>query len=184
MLWKKEWSHKPDVVAQGGNGSLDAAANVTVGPESLRMLTTSNNIARTLLAETGDTSAATAEVARLCAQLSHKYPDFWPETIRALVVHGARYTPAMRSSLRVQPTTQDKYTLLRTYGFGLIQPDVSAFSEAYRSTVVLQETITPYREVNGSARLGQMLLHELPWPGEELQDLAETEVSLRVTLSY
>ena len=68
MLWKKEWPHKPDVVAEGGNGSLDAAANVTVGPESLRMLTTSNNIARTLLAETGDTSAATAEVARLCAQ--------------------------------------------------------------------------------------------------------------------
>ncbi|MCT7306223.1 MULTISPECIES: S8 family peptidase [Ralstonia] len=184
ILWKKEWPHKPDVVAEGGNGSLDTAANVTVGPESLRMLTTSNNIPRTLLAETGDTSAATAEVARLCGQLSHKYPDFWPETIRALVVHGARYTRAMRSSLRVQPTMQDKYNLLRTYGFGLIQPNISAFSEAYRSTVVLQETITPYREVNGSAKLGQMLLHELPWPDEELQDLAETEVSLRVTLSY
>ncbi len=184
ILWSKAWPHKPDVVAEGGNGTLDSGAHVTVGPESLRMLTTSSDITRTLLTETGDTSAATAEVARLCAQLSHKYPEFWPETIRALVVHGARYTPAMRSSLRVQPTMQDKYNLLRTYGFGLIQPDVSAFSEAYRSTVVLQETITPYRKANGSAKLGQMLLHELPWPGKELQSLAETEVSLRVTLSY
>lgn len=184
MLWKKEWPHKPDVVAEGGNGSVDSAANVTVGPESLRMLTTSANITRTLLSETGDTSAATAEVARLCAQLSHQYPEFWPETIRALVVHGARHTPAMRSSLRVQPTMQDKYNLLRTYGYGLIQPDVSSFSETYRSTVVLQETIAPYRKDNGSVKLGQMLLHKLPWPNEELLDNSESQVSLRVTLSY
>ena len=34
------------------------------------------------------TSAATAQAARLAARIEAIYPDFWPETIRGLLVHG------------------------------------------------------------------------------------------------
>lgn len=68
----RSWPQKPDVVAEGGNGSLDArmVQSVVVGPGDLRILTTSHDPASSMVAETGDTSAATAEVARLCALAS------------------------------------------------------------------------------------------------------------------
>lgn len=79
LMWGRSWPFKPDVVAEGGNGSLDGrhAPPVTVGPESLRLLTTASNYAREPLAETGDTSAAAAEVARICAHVKARYPDYW-----------------------------------------------------------------------------------------------------------
>lgn len=60
LLWQRSWPFKPDVVAEGGNGSLDQGQPL-VGPESLRLLTTHRDMARALLSETGDTSAAAAE---------------------------------------------------------------------------------------------------------------------------
>jgi hypothetical protein len=74
LLWSRTpWPFKPDVVAEGGNGSLDGGIHVTVGPESLRLLTTSHTPAGNLFADTGDTSAAAAEVARICAHLRARY---------------------------------------------------------------------------------------------------------------
>ncbi|EQD57801.1 hypothetical protein B2A_04644, partial [mine drainage metagenome] len=112
ISWRRTWPFKPDVVAEGGNGCLDAGKHVIVGPESLRLLTTSHDMTKALLTESGDTSAATAEAARLCAHLSDRYPDYWPETLRALVVHGARYTRAMREMLPIVPLRRHKETLL------------------------------------------------------------------------
>ena len=105
MGWSRSWPHNTDVVPEGGNACLDgrAAPSVTVGPEDLRVLSTSHEPHKGLLAETGDTSAATAEVARLCSLLHHRYPTFWPETIRALVVDGAQYTSVM---LQPKPAEQ------------------------------------------------------------------------------
>jgi hypothetical protein len=42
------------------------------------------------------TSAATAQVARIAAAISADYPELWPETVRALVVHSAEWTAVMR----------------------------------------------------------------------------------------
>jgi hypothetical protein len=89
ILWAgSPWPFKPDVVAEGGNGALERGAMVTVGPESLRVLTTSNSAVDGLLVSSGDTSAAAAEVARICAHIQARYPGYWPETIRGLIVHG------------------------------------------------------------------------------------------------
>ncbi len=184
IMWKQIWPYKPDVVAEGGNGSLDAGHNVTVGPESLRQLTTAADMQRAPLCETGDTSAATGEVARLCARLAYQYSGYWPETIRALVVHGARHTANMRSTRRLQPTQKEKINFLRTYGYGLVNEGFSISSDSNRPTLVIQEEIQPLRKDSGNVKLGQMVLHNLPWPAEELLPLGETELSLRVTLSY
>jgi hypothetical protein len=186
--WSRSWPHKPDVVAEGGNACLDGGvatpAAVVVGPEDLRVLTTSHDPITHLVAETGDTSAATAEVARLCAHLQHRYPDYWPETIRALVVHGAEYTPAMRQCLSLQPTTQERETLVGRYGYGRVSLNSSINSNSNRPVIVLQETIVPYLRNGNSRTLGQLNLHELPWPTAQLEALGEASVALKVTLSY
>lgn len=184
LVWQSQWPYKPDVVAEGGNGCLEAGHNVIVGPESLRMLTTAHDMAVTLLAETGDTSAAAAEVTRLCALVASRYPEYWPETIRALVVHGARYTDVMKGELPPEPVTQHKLNMLRKYGYGAINIANTLDSATRRPTLVLQETIKPYRLDGNELRLNNTNLHALPWPREVLEALGAAQVSMRVTLSY
>lgn len=184
--WSRSWPHKPDVVAEGGNACLDGRAtnSVIVGPEDLRVLTTYHEPHRNLLTETGDTSAATAEVARLCSLLHRRYPDYWPETIRALVVDGAQYTPVMLEQIRGEQGQLARETLVGRYGYGRVRPDVSLNSSTHRPTVVLQEYIVPYVREGSKRKLGHINLHDLPWPKRELEALGETSVDLKVTLSY
>ncbi len=183
LTWLAKWPFKPDVVAEGGNGTIDPTKTGTPGPDSVRMVTTAANFQRSWFCETGDTSAATAEVARLCAQIWSRYPEYWPETVRALVIHGARHTPAMRADLRVQPSRRDKLNLLRTVGYGAIQPVNSLTSSERRATIVLQETLVPFKK-DGSIKMGSHNLHDLPWPAEELLALGGQQAELRITLSY
>lgn len=186
MLWKRTWPFKPDVVAEGGNGCTDNALadQVTVGPESLRVLTTSHEPAQTPFAESGDTSAAAAEVARICGHVTTRYPQYWPETVRALVIHGARITPGMRAHLPLVLLKKDKENLLRRVGYGKANLDESTNSTLRRPTLVLQESLIPYVKEGSTIKLGKMNLHELPWPVAELQALGGANVALRVTLSY
>ncbi|MHA6889094.1 S8 family peptidase [Ralstonia pseudosolanacearum] len=186
VLWSRSpWPFKPDVVAEGGNGSLEQGAFVTVGPESLRVLTTAHNFLEQPFAASGDTSSAAAEVARICAHLQARYPEYWPETIRGLIAHGADYTTAMRATLPAVVRRDDKEQLLRTYGYGLVSPLQSEYSTAHRPTLVIQRTFKPYRQAPaGYIALGEMQLHDLPWPVAELERLGATQVEMRVTLSY
>lgn len=184
LTWQEQWPYKPDVVAEGGNGSLDSQIHVIVGPESLRITTTYHNMTVALLTETGDTSAAAAETARLCAMISTKYPNYWPESVRALVVHGARYTEHMRSDLSLVASTKEKRNLVRRFGFGAINFENSLLSTSQRPTLILQESIQPYRKEKSALRMSSVNLHELPWPKGELEGLGEATVALRITLSY
>ncbi|MFK0378358.1 S8 family peptidase [Pandoraea sp. NPDC090278] len=186
VLWSgSPWPVKPEVVAEGGNGSYDKYGMVDIGPDSLRVLSTSHTPHDNTFSASGDTSAAAAEVARICAHLQARYPDYWPETIRALVVHGAEYTSAMQKTLPEQPKRDDREKLLRTYGYGMASLERSEFSTNHRPTLVLQREFTPYiKGDKGNITLGELQMHDLPWPAEELKALGPTHVELRVTLSY
>ncbi|MGT2469288.1 S8 family peptidase [Paraburkholderia terrae] len=185
LLWAKSaWPYKPDVVAEGGNASRDKFS-VSVGPESLRVLTTSNMPTKVLLTASGDTSGAAAEVARLCGHLRAEYPHYWPETIRALVIHGANHTAAMRGQFPDALKRDDKERLLRMFGFGLVNHDATQFSTSHRPTLVIQRAFSPYRrEAGGDIAFGPMQLHDLPWPADELRRLSEKQVEMHITLSY
>lgn len=183
LLWHPVWPIKPDVVAEGGNGALDTISAIA-GPDSLRLLTTHHDMTRAALTHTGDTSAAAAEVARVCAHIATRYPDYWPETIRGLVIHGARYTPEMLKLLPAQPKGEEKMGLLRRVGYGAVQASNAMTSTAQRPTLVLQKTIIPYRKGNGAAALNKVNMHLLPWPEDELRALGPAKVKMRVTLSY
>ena len=126
----------------------------------------------TPIAESGDTSAAAAEVARHCAHISARYPAYWPETTRALVVHGARHTASMRGTLPIVRLKQDKENLLRRFGYGAVSLSDALNSGNRKTTLVLQETITPYKLVDGDVKLGGLNMHALPWPAAELERIA------------
>lgn len=180
---RSSWPIKPEVVAEGGNGSYDDKG-VAVGPESLRLLTTSLDITSALLTETGDTSAATAEVSRLAALISTRYPGYWPETKRALIVHGARYTSKMRTGLPLNPTRNQKEHLLRRFGYGAINHTNSLNSSNSNPVLVIEDTLRPYYLDGSTVKLNEHNLHALPWPTSELLALGETDVELKITLSY
>ena len=94
LTWQRHWPLKPDVVCEGGNAAKDTLS--AVGMPSLSLLTTHHRPADRLLTTTNATSAATALVPRLAAQVMAEYPDLWPETVRSLIVHSAEWTDAMK----------------------------------------------------------------------------------------
>lgn len=176
------WPIKPEVVLEGGNVAVDAGSSeCDPGVPSLCLLSTSATPERSPLEICFGTSAACALIARLAARLAGDHPEFWPETLRALVVHSARWTPAMRSAFDAAGARRRRRAaLLRRYGFGVPELARATRSAADAVTLIAQTTIRPYAE----GRMREMHLYELPWPTETLLDLGEQTVRLRVTLSY
>lgn len=94
--WNSAWPLKPEVVFEGGNVGKDARGPTWM--PSLQLLTTNNLHLERLFATTNATSAASALGARMAGQLMAAYPNLRAETIRALIVHSAEWTEAMRSA--------------------------------------------------------------------------------------
>jgi Subtilase family len=186
LTWQPHWPLKPDVVFEGGNAAKDALS--AVWTQSLSLLTTHRLPNERLFTTANATSAATALGARMVAQLMSEYPQLWPESIRALMVHSAEWTNAMRETFlptQRQPLKSDYLNLIRHCGFGV--PDLArAMRSASNSlAMIVQEHIHPFtREGSGQPRTREMHLQRLPWPLDELEALGEEEVEMRVTLSY
>ncbi|WP_207209497.1 S8 family peptidase [Frigidibacter mobilis] len=96
-LWRSSQSPiKPEVVFEAGNRALSrSGAEALSGLPSLSLLTTSKAAGREPVSPFWATSAATAQAGRMAARMMAERPDFWPETVRALMVHSARWTPHM-----------------------------------------------------------------------------------------
>ena len=186
VTWQPQWPLKPDVVLEGGNAARDSLSAVWM--PSLSLLTTHHLPADRLLTTANATSAATALASRLAAQVMAEYPELWPETIRALIVHSAEWTDAMKRMhlpSTPNPSKADYHDLLRRCGFGV--PDLSRalWSVSNSLTMVVQESLHPFqKEPRKQPAPRDMHLHNLPWPAEVLESLGETHVEMRVTLSY
>ncbi|MGV3520264.1 S8 family peptidase [Luteitalea sp.] len=178
--FQASWPIKPDVVFEGGNRAHDGHGNSEDAVSNLNLLTTHFRPAERLLTLTRATSAAGAQVARLCALILADYPDFAPETVRGLIVHSARWTPAMRAHLGGASGKRGLASLLRRYGFGVPNQQRALRSAGDALTLIAEATIHPFAE----GKMREMHVHSLPWPKEALEQLGATAVSLRVTLSY
>lgn len=177
--------NKPDIVMEGGNRVADVDGIGTLHAPHLSVVTTARDFAQHRFTCTGETSAATAAASGLAAAILAAYPDATPQTVRALMIHSARWTPAMLARLPGNPNRSDYATLLQRFGFG--KPDreraLASFDNAL--TMIIQDDIQAYRRgAANSIALGEMNWHALPWPREALDDLGPAEVRLRVTLSY
>lgn len=191
---RKVAPYKPDLVAEGGNALLSPDHTTVTDADVVSLLTTSGRSTGQLFATTGATSAATAIVSHQAAVLASEYPEYWPETIRGLLVHSAEWTQRMfermgqlemRHSRRVV-----NETMLRSFGFGVPSLDRARYSASHLLTLIAQNDLKPYkREMDATAAedatLNEMHFYELPWPVDALQSLPpDTDIQMRVTLSY
>jgi hypothetical protein len=185
LTWQSQWPLKPDVVFEGGNAAKDALS--AVWTQSLSLLTTHHMVEQRLFTTANATSAATALGARMAAQLMFEYPQLWPETIRALIVHSSDWTSAMREAyLSVnQPSKTNYMRLIRRCGFGVPNLDRARRSASNSLAMIVQEQLHPFRrEGSAEPKTREMHLHRLPWPLDELEALGDETVEMRVTLSY
>ncbi|MCP4964018.1 MAG: S8 family serine peptidase, partial [bacterium] len=175
----------PDVVFEGGNAALSPGGDVEL-PDSLSLLTTNYRTLGKLLTTFGDTSGASALAARMTTRLQRRYRDFWPETIRALIVHSASWTEAMLDRYGPLKLKADWENLVRRCGFGVPSLERALWSADNRLTLVAQESLQPFIRKTGatSTTLKELQIYELPWPIQDLRDLGNETVELRVTLSY
>lgn len=180
VSWNHDWPLKPDVVFEGGNIGHDPATGNGDHVDDLALLTTYRKTAERPFTTTGDTSAATALAARMGAQILAEKPTMWPETVRGLIVHSAEWTPAMRGNLGII----GKRAVLRRYGFGVPSLTRALGSLDHDVTIIVEDTLVPFKIKNGRAVTDELSVHALPWPRETLLALGEAQVQLRITLSY
>lgn len=183
--WQPGWPFKPDIVMEGGNAAVDGTG-FTSHMDSLSLLTTNYRPHDRLFSLSWATSASTALAAGMGARIQAAYPNFWPETIRALMVHSARWTQPMLDAytpngLRNQSNMRQ---LLRHCGYGVPSLERALYSASNSLTLIVQDQLQPYQKVGSAVRTRDMNLHDLPWPTEQLQELGDAQVTLRVTLSY
>ncbi len=179
-VWKNTWPFKPDIVMEGGNNAINPANGDADFLDDLSLLTTRVGIGNALLTTTGDTSAATALASRYAALIWSRYPKLWPETVRALLIHSARWTDKMLEEF----PGKKKVVRLRTYGYGVPNLEQALSSVGNAATMIVEESLRPYRKVGSDIKTNHMQLHELPWPNSVLADLFDADVTMRVTLSY
>ncbi len=185
LFWESQWPNKPDIVMEGGN-MITNGNDVSTLP-SLQLLSTSKRHLDQQLQYFGDTSGAAALTAKMAAEIVTAYPQFWPETIRALIVHSADYTSEMlgnRDPSNLSPA--DKRTLLRRFGSGIPNLERALYSASNSLNLVMERTIQPYQQIgNNTPKYNDYHLYQLPWPADILRnELTEQNVRLKITLSY
>ncbi len=183
--WQTGWPFKPDIVMEGGNAAVDGTG-FTSQMDSLSLLTTNHRPHDRLFTLSWATSASTALAAGMAARIQAAHLEYWPETIRALMVHSARWTQPMLDAyipngFRSQANMRQ---LLRYCGYGVPSLERALYSASNSLTLIVQDQLQPYQKVGSAIRTRDMHLHNLPWPTDQLQALGDAQVTLRVTLSY
>jgi hypothetical protein len=190
LVWKPQWPYKPDIVMEGGNMALNPLSGEADYVDSLQLLSTYGDFhSGRLLTTFGDTSAASAESSRFASIIQSNYTDFWAETIRGLIVHSAGWTDTMLSDKDMWNEPKDVIVnILRKYGYGVPDLNDALWSANNSLTLIAQEEIQPFAlsdaPKSNNVVLNEMQIHELPWPREVLYSLEDTEVEMKVTLSY
>jgi len=178
--FQDQWPHKPDVVLEGGNAAVSPSGLSVDTPPALQVLTTrSTALGSRLLTTAAGTSPATGALGHIVSEIGTQYPHLWPETIRALVVHSARWSAPMIAHSQ-ENSRRSKVIALRRYGWGVPDRERTLRSADNAVTLIAQDRIRPYE--TGTMR--EMHIHNLPWPVDVLTDLGDTQVEMRVALSY
>jgi hypothetical protein len=182
---KDKWPCKPDIVMEGGNIARGPDGFVSEH-DSLSLLSTGHEPRKSQFGLMHGTSAAAALTARMAAHVMDSYPNAWPETVRGLLVHSARWPdPLIQQCLGRQPSNKGDYQkLLQFCGYGVPSLERAIYSTRSSLTMITQAELQPFEEGSSEPKAKDMHLHTLPWPAEVLQELADQQVTLRLKLSY
>ena len=175
-----KWPVRPDICLEGGN-VLKKGQDVHPDHPLMSLETTGckNDLSVDYI---NATSAATAQASRLAARAMAIYPDYWPETIKGLIVHGSEWTSPMSDRIRSAANVNQKRAVLGRYGWG-VPNEVNVLTSSERSvTMVAQDSFIAF--TGNDYKMRQFRLHHLPWPVEVLRDLGGATVRLKVTLAY
>lgn len=179
VTWNDKWPIKPEIVLDGGNMATNGMDYTEC--EDLSILTTNSKHLIRPLSTIWGTSSATAQAAWMAAQINAEYPGIWPETVRALLIHSARWTEAMRKQFCKEDfKKKGRKLLLRSCGYGIPNLDKAIQCANNSVNLVIQGELQPFKK----NKMNEMHLHELPWPRDVLQSLGEAKATIRVTLSY
>jgi hypothetical protein len=184
--WDDKWPLKPDILLEGGNLAVDNEGAYDES-DDLCVISTYHDTTKRLLEGFNMTSAATAQAAWMAAQIQAKYPEIWPETVRALLVHSANWTEKLSEQFlgKSTPSKSEIKQLIRMCGWGVPSLRNALSSMGNHLTLFSESTIQPYTKGSSGYKANEMHLYNIPWPKEVLLDLPpETKVRMRVTLSY
>jgi hypothetical protein len=174
---------KPEVVMEAGNRAYNAGRTEALTFASLSLLSTGSDTARTPLVPFEATSAASAQGARLAVRLAADHPEYWPETIRGLIVHSAEWTQPMIDAFAGTDGKKENYGLVRRFGYGVPDYDRSTASANNHLALFAQADIQPFK-LDGQRKFNECHYYTLPIPADMLEKLENEEVDLKVTLSY
>ena len=192
LCWEdNKWPIKPEIVLEGGNLARDGSG-FTTECDDLSLLSTYYDPHTSHFHPFNMTSAAAAQAAWMAAQIQAQYPDLWPETIRALLVHSASWPDGLWQQFSGDVSKTAIKRLISICGYGVPNLERALFSASNSLTLIAQAELQPFdkkRDDAGNATPGyrtkDMHLYELPWPKEVLRSLPDgTKVEMRVTLSY
>jgi hypothetical protein len=184
-LWDNKWPIKPEVLLEGGNSAVDSDGFDTIC-DDMSSLSTFFKPSESYFYPFQMTSLSTAKLSWFAAKLLHKYPHYYPETIRGLIIHSADWTPELKRQFLKDDLKSSYNDLLRICGYGVPSLDKAMYCANNSLTLVAQNEIQPFKKIKGSpARTNEMHLYKLPWPKEVLNELPDSaKVTLRITLSY
>ena len=181
-----KWPVKPDIVMEGGNIAKDKNKFTTVS-EDLSLLSLHHKPQERQFDMIYATSAATAQASWLASQIQCQYPEIWPETIRALMVHSAEWKKEMKKQFwdKSNSKKHNYKQMLRIFGYGV--PDLNKAISSYQNslTLISENTLQPFTKKGSSYSTKDMHFYKMPWPKEVLKKLpGETKIQLKFTLSY
>jgi len=174
---------KPEVVMEAGNRAFNKARTEALTFGSLSLLSTGSDVAGAPLVPFQATSAAAAQGARLAVRLAADHPDFWPETIRGLIVHSAEWTKPMRDAFDGSDGKKQNYELVRRFGYGVPDYDRATASANNHLALFAQADIQPFK-LEGQRKFNECHYYTLPIPADMLEKLENEPVELKIALSY
>jgi hypothetical protein len=184
LTWPtRKWPIKPEVVFEGGNVAR-GPNNSILNHDDLQVLSTSHRPHEDQFAPFNATSAAAAQAAWMAAQIQVRYPEMWPETVRALLVHTAEWTATLRRQFLADESKTSYEKLLRMCGYGVPDLERALYCARNSLTLISQVELQPYDRKDNRYVSRDMHLYSLPWPKDALLSLGATQVDMRVTLSY
>ena len=181
----RKWPIKPEVLFEGGN--IAKGPNESIfDTDDLKLISTYYKPHEAQFAAFNATSAASAQAAWMAARIQAAYPDAWPETVRALIVHSAEWTEAQKRSFLLGTSKTDYYHFARVCGYGVPNLERALTCAANSLSLISEATIQPFDKHETQSRYvtKDMHIYRLPWPVDVLRDLGEMTVRMRVTLSY
>lgn len=186
LTWQDhKWPIKPEVLFEGGNvagGPNDSVLDI----DDLKLVSTYHNPQVAQFSGFSATSAACAQAAWMAARIQAAYPQAWPETVRALMVHSADWTEEMKRQFLVDNSKSAHYQLMKICGYGVPSLERAMACAANSLSLIAEAAIQPFGKHATESRYvcKDMHIYRLPWPVDVLRELGALAVQMRITLSY